>query len=47
MRQHLIDHADFDSQNIDLSLPVLLARLVRTRSSLCFFLLMNSGSPPC
>jgi ataxia telangiectasia mutated family protein len=28
MRQHLIDHADFDSQNIDLSLPVLLARLV-------------------
>ncbi|KAF1847137.1 uncharacterized protein K460DRAFT_331825 [Cucurbitaria berberidis CBS 394.84] len=27
MRQHLIDHADFDSQNIDLSLPVLLARL--------------------
>ena len=29
MRQHLIDHADFDSQNLDLSLPVLLARLVR------------------
>jgi ataxia telangiectasia mutated family protein len=28
MRQHLIEHADFDSQNIDLSLPVLLARLV-------------------
>ena len=28
MRQHLIDHADFDSQNADLSLPVLLARLV-------------------
>jgi ataxia telangiectasia mutated family protein len=28
MRQHLIDHADFDSQTIDLSLPVLLARLV-------------------
>jgi ataxia telangiectasia mutated family protein len=28
MRQHLIDHADFDSQNTDLSLPVLLARLV-------------------
>ncbi|CAN9289399.1 unnamed protein product [Alternaria alternata] len=27
MRQHLIDHADFESQNIDLSLPVLLARL--------------------
>ncbi|KAI4954006.1 hypothetical protein J4E91_001715 [Alternaria rosae] len=27
MRQHLIDNADFDSQNIDLSLPVLLARL--------------------
>ncbi|KAI8932149.1 hypothetical protein NX059_011032 [Plenodomus lindquistii] len=27
MRQHLIDHADFDSQNTDLSLPVLLARL--------------------
>lgn len=27
MRQHLIDHADFDSQNIDLSLPVLLAKL--------------------
>ncbi|KAF2031202.1 hypothetical protein EK21DRAFT_88334 [Setomelanomma holmii] len=27
MRQHLIEHADFDSQNIDLSLPVLLARL--------------------
>jgi ataxia telangiectasia mutated family protein len=29
MRQHLIEHADFNSQNIDLSLPVLLARLVR------------------
>lgn len=28
MRQHLIDHADFDSQDADLSLPVLLARLV-------------------
>ena len=28
MRQHLIDHADFDSQSGDLSLPVLLARLV-------------------
>lgn len=28
MRQYLIDHADFDSQNTDLSLPVLLARLV-------------------
>ncbi|KAH8722404.1 hypothetical protein GQ44DRAFT_711767 [Phaeosphaeriaceae sp. PMI808] len=27
MRQHLIDHADFNSQNADLSLPVLLARL--------------------
>ncbi|KAF1947572.1 hypothetical protein EJ02DRAFT_429982 [Clathrospora elynae] len=27
MRQHLIDHANFDSQNVDLSLPVLLARL--------------------
>ncbi|RAR13257.1 ataxia telangiectasia mutated [Stemphylium lycopersici] len=27
MRQHLIDHADFDSQGSDLSLPVLLARL--------------------
>jgi len=31
MRQHLIDHADFDSQNADLSLPVLLARLVSTQ----------------
>jgi ataxia telangiectasia mutated family protein len=30
MRQHLIEHADFDSQNLDLSLPVLLARLVST-----------------
>lgn len=28
MRQHLIDHANFDSQNTDLSLPVLLAKLV-------------------
>lgn len=28
MRQHLIEHADFNSQNTDLSLPVLLARLV-------------------
>lgn len=27
MRQHLIDHADFNSQNVDLSLPVLLAKL--------------------
>jgi ataxia telangiectasia mutated family protein len=32
MRQHLIDHADFDSQNTDLSLPVLLARLVSNTS---------------
>ena len=32
MRQHLIDNADFNSQNVDLSLPVLLARLV---SCLC------------
>jgi ataxia telangiectasia mutated family protein len=28
MRQHLIDHARFDTQNVDLSLPVLLAKLV-------------------
>jgi ataxia telangiectasia mutated family protein len=28
MRQHLIDHANFDSQKVDPSLPVLLARLV-------------------
>ncbi|KAF1922871.1 uncharacterized protein M421DRAFT_426490 [Didymella exigua CBS 183.55] len=27
MRQNLIDHASFDSQNVELSLPVLLARL--------------------
>lgn len=30
MRQHLIDHTKFDSQSTDISLPVLLARLVRT-----------------
>lgn len=30
MRQHLIDHASFDSQIVELSLPVLLARLVST-----------------
>lgn len=29
MRQNLIDHANFDSQSVELSLPVLLARLVR------------------
>lgn len=28
MRQHLIEHANLDSQKTDLSLPVLLARLV-------------------
>jgi ataxia telangiectasia mutated family protein len=28
MRQHLIDHANFDSQATDISLPVLLAKLV-------------------
>jgi ataxia telangiectasia mutated family protein len=38
MRQHLIEHADFDSQNTDLSLPVLLARLVSTTQP-------PSGSP--
>lgn len=30
MRQNLIDHASFDSQIVELSLPVLLARLVST-----------------
>jgi ataxia telangiectasia mutated family protein len=35
MRQHLIDHADFDSQHTDLSLPVLLARLVGGTPTLC------------
>lgn len=29
MRQYLINHTDFDSQNADISLPVLLAKLVR------------------
>lgn len=28
MRQYLIDHANFDSQASDISLPVLLAKLV-------------------
>lgn len=28
MHQHLIDQVDFDSQDVNLSLPVLLARLV-------------------
>jgi ataxia telangiectasia mutated family protein len=32
MRQNLIDHANFDTQNVDLSLPVLLAKLVRYTS---------------
>lgn len=31
MRQNLINHASFDSQSVELSLPVLLARLVRIR----------------
>ena len=31
MRQHLIDHANFDSQASDISLPVLLAKLVSMR----------------
>lgn len=30
MRQYLIDHANFDSQNTDISLPVLIAKLVST-----------------
>lgn len=29
MHQNLIDHTGFDSQNVELSLPVLLARMVR------------------
>lgn len=39
MRQNLIDHADFDSQSSDLSLPVLLARLVSImrRSNMGFY----------
>lgn len=36
MRQHLIDHANFDSQATDISLPVLLAKLV---SCILFMLL--------
>jgi ataxia telangiectasia mutated family protein len=32
MRQYLINHTDFDSQNADISLPVLLAKLVRIPS---------------
>jgi hypothetical protein len=32
MRQHLIDHANFDSQASDISLPVLLAKLVSMHS---------------
>lgn len=28
MRQNLVDHASFDSQSMELSLPVLLAKLV-------------------
>jgi ataxia telangiectasia mutated family protein len=31
MRQNLIDHASFDSQSVELSLPVLLAKLVSIR----------------
>lgn len=41
MRQHLIDNADFDSQNVDLSLPVLLARLVRIPNG-CIHLSTNN-----
>jgi ataxia telangiectasia mutated family protein len=33
MRQHLIDHTKFDSQSTDISLPVLLARLVSAHCS--------------
>jgi ataxia telangiectasia mutated family protein len=48
MRQHLIEHADFDSQNTDLSLPVLLARLVSTTLYLVSRpLLTLTGSSPC
>lgn len=35
MRQNLIDHANFDSQSVELSLPVLLARLVRATHLQC------------
>lgn len=33
MRQNLINHASFDSQSIELSLPVLLAKLVSMLAS--------------
>jgi serine-protein kinase ATM len=32
MRQQLLEHADFDSQETDISLPVLLAKLVSLRA---------------
>jgi ataxia telangiectasia mutated family protein len=46
MRQHLIEHATFDSQDTSLSLPVLLARLVcLTRDVLSVTMLISTGSP--
>jgi ataxia telangiectasia mutated family protein len=48
MRQHLIEHADFNSQNVDLSLPVLLARLVSVKRSFDgTYLLTVAGSSSC
>jgi serine-protein kinase ATM len=46
MRQHLIEHANFDSQDTSLSLPVLLARLVcLARDILSIMMLISTGSP--
>ena len=36
IRQHLIEHTNFDSQSTDISLPVLLAKLVGILSSVAF-----------
>lgn len=44
MRQNLINHASFDSQNVELSLPVLLAKLVSLLYSITIDMLNTLGS---
>jgi len=47
MRQDLIDHASFGPQSADLSLPVLLAKVVRILSDETRQVLTEAGSSSC
>lgn len=47
MRQHLIEHANLESQDTDISLPVLLAKLVGTLHQKRYWSLTEIGASSC